>query len=153
MANKDNTLRDAMQLRADLQSHIESLEGMISEARRRLKIVNDYIAVASQPQTHAGDFTPTQASLPLDTEPEQVPTRRRRSPIPPAEIAKVARQILLERGGPMTRGELVREFEARGIELAAADRAKNLGTILWRHRDIFENLPGEGYWVKGEPRA
>ena len=52
----------------------------------------------------------------------------------------------------MTRGELVKELESRGVEIVAVDKAKNLGTILWRHKSIFENLPGEGYWVRGESR-
>ena len=153
MASEDNALRDAMKLRADLQGHIENLEGLLSEARRRLRVVDDYIAVASQPQTHIGGFTPTQLTPLTNTEPEQVATRRRRNPVAPADIAEIARQIILERGSPMKRGELVRELEARGIRIEAVDKAKNLGTILWRHRKIFENLPGEGYWVRAEPRA
>ncbi len=84
----------------------------------------------------------------------EVATRRRaRNVLPPARLAEIAREIILESGHPMTRGQLVEAMEARGIPLAGTDKSKNLGTILWRFSDRFQNIPGEGYWPSDAPRT
>ena len=48
----------------------------------------------------------------------------------------------------MKRGPLVRAMEERSIPVAGKDKAKNLGTILWRHLDQFVSLEGLGYWPR-----
>jgi len=65
--------------------------------------------------------------------------------------AKVAYEILLENGEPMTRTELVEAFDKRGNPIAGTDRAKNMGTIMWRLNDKFVNIEGYGYWPKDVP--
>ena len=76
---------------------------------------------------------------------------RERGSIAPAEIAKIAREILLDNGRPMKRGELVDALARRNVPLAGKDKNKNLGTILWRHQTMFVALDNLGYWVKGVP--
>lgn len=82
---------------------------------------------------------------------EIVISHRERGELPPTEIAKLARQVLLESGQPMKRGELVRALEARGIPLLGKDKNKNLGTIMWRHGDMFVSIEKLGYWPKDVP--
>lgn len=74
-----------------------------------------------------------------------------RNLIPPARLAALAREVILERGRPMIRSEIVEALEARGIPLAGKNRAKNLGTILWRFGDRFHHIEGRGYWPSDVP--
>ncbi|WP_152046743.1 hypothetical protein [Aureimonas psammosilenae] len=73
---------------------------------------------------------------------------RERNIVPPSDIARFARETLLAEGKPMKRGQLVRAILKRGLPLAGRDPSKNLGTILWRHRDQFINLEHLGYWPR-----
>jgi hypothetical protein len=60
-------------------------------------------------------------------------------------------RLIREAGHPLTRGEIVKAFEARDVEIPAKDPARYLGTIAWRHKGMFKNVEGLGYWLKGEP--
>lgn len=86
------------------------------------------------------------------TEPEKAVdkdvNRRRRGAVRPSDVADAAERILAAAGRPMARGELAEALTAAGIELAGEDKPRYLGTILWRHRDRFENIEGEGYWLR-----
>lgn len=81
---------------------------------------------------------------------QPAPPKRRQSP---NQIAEIAERIIREMNRPMARGELVAELEKRDVVLASGDKAKYLGTILWRHKHIFRNIDGEGYWVGDNPWA
>jgi hypothetical protein len=83
------------------------------------------------------------------TAPEDQGIGRRRGN--PDEIASFVQSILMSNNRPMTRGELADEMERMGIRIPAKDKAKYVGTILWRKRRFFENLDGKGYWLKGLP--
>lgn len=69
----------------------------------------------------------------------------------PSDVGPMARRILLDHGKPMTRSELLNALEERDVVLAGDDKAKYLGTILWRMREAFVNLDGHGYWPKDQP--
>lgn len=73
--------------------------------------------------------------------------------LPRKRMSQVVTQILQERQKPMTRNEMVDALEMKGIPVAGVDPAKAIGTILWRMRDEFVNLPGWGYWLIGEDFA
>lgn len=91
------------------------------------------------------------AEVPTQRDEGNSPGARRRNPLPPRTLADLARAEIIARKRPMTRGELVDALEAKGVSLHAQDKAKNLGTILWRFREEFENIPGRGYWPKDVP--
>jgi hypothetical protein len=76
---------------------------------------------------------------------------RGQTTLPPDEVASHARAVLIESGRPMRRGQLVRALLARNVPLSGTDKNKNLGTILWRHKDQFVSLEKLGYWVKDVP--
>jgi hypothetical protein len=66
----------------------------------------------------------------------------------------MSQDILTSNKSPMTRGEIADEIERRGTVLPGSDRnekAKYVGTILWRNGEIFENREGKGYWFTGKP--
>lgn len=120
------------------------------ELQEELKVLNEIIHGYERLQElRAGGIsreTPPAGS----TEPDQ-PRRRERNVYTPRQLAGFARNEIVKRGRPMTRGELVDAFEAEGIPLVGADPAKNVGTIMWRFRNEFLNVPGQGYWPKDLP--
>jgi hypothetical protein len=72
----------------------------------------------------------------------------------PAVVVRVTKAILKDLGVPRTRGYLADELQHRKVYLPGKDteaRARYVGTILWRNRDDFEHIEGQGYWLKGVP--
>ena len=61
-----------------------------------------------------------------------------------------AEQIVLEAGRPLSRTALLRRLEERGHLIDGTDKAKVLGTNLWRSKRFY-NLKGAGYWPINEP--
>jgi hypothetical protein len=68
----------------------------------------------------------------------------------PTHLAKIMEDLIRSVGRPMTRGELVRALEVRDIMIPAQDKARYLGTIVWRNKARFINIKGRGYWLPGE---
>ncbi|MBZ9822368.1 hypothetical protein [Mesorhizobium sp. CA4] len=62
------------------------------------------------------------------------------------KMAKQVMQFMYDRKYPMTRTDIVEALELKGIPVAGVDKARAIGTIMWRLRDRFVNLPGYGYW-------
>jgi len=61
------------------------------------------------------------------------------------------RRILIENGRPMKRGQLVKKFRSYGLRVGGSDEVKemrNFGVKIWKARDRFVNIPGEGYWPR-----
>lgn len=59
-----------------------------------------------------------------------------------------ARKLLIENGRPMKRGQLIKRFHSNGLRVGGNDEAKNFGTKIWKARDRFVNISGEGYWPR-----
>ena len=76
-------------------------------------------------------------------------TRRK---VRPDEIAQLIERVIREVGRPMTRGQLVEALERRDVDLPAADKARYIGTIIWRHKSIFVNVKGLGYYLRNMPQ-
>jgi hypothetical protein len=69
----------------------------------------------------------------------------------PAEIVAIIERIIREAGRPLTRGEIVEALEQRDVHIPAEDKQRYIGTIAWRHKSVFGNVGGLGYWLTGEP--
>jgi hypothetical protein len=70
------------------------------------------------------------------------------------ELRPFIDETLRGAGRPLSRGRLLKTLDNRGVRVGGeADRAKNLGTIMWRLKDHFVNLAGFGYWPKDTPYA
>jgi hypothetical protein len=69
----------------------------------------------------------------------------------PANFKEIAARVLRDVGRPLQRMDLVAEIERRGVEIPSMDKARYIGTILWRNQDVFENFEGVGYWLRGTP--
>lgn len=68
----------------------------------------------------------------------------------PDDFGGIMEAIMRDAQRPMHRGTLVEEVEKRGHTIPSGDKARYLGTILWRQSDRFESVEG-GYWLKGVP--
>jgi hypothetical protein len=61
------------------------------------------------------------------------------------------RRTILEEGRPLSRTQILKALDSQGIPVGGTDRAKNMGTIMWRLNDDFVSLEGFGYWPRNEP--
>lgn len=68
----------------------------------------------------------------------------------PAEIVESALAAIREHNRPLSRSRLVKILTAKGLKLPGTDKAKNVGTVIWRSKK-FDNIAGWGYWPKGAP--
>jgi hypothetical protein len=80
----------------------------------------------------------------------------RRAHLSPSEIGEHAKAVIVAAGRPMRRGAILRELEKLGVFVPGGDKAKVLGTTLWRLKkadgsSAFEST-NEGYWPAGESR-
>lgn len=131
----DATLKQLYEIRNALLRELKEVEALISQfqgVKARLKRLSPSSDVRSQ-------------SLLLRLE------GRPRNLVTPAEIANRVEGILREAGRPMTRSELATKLMEEGIPLVGSDISKNVGTILWRHKDRFVNLKRLGYWLRNVP--
>lgn len=130
---------------AELQRERERLTARLAEVEAAMKAIQR----AAEALNKVGPLSTDDVS-PFDTAHQKEPNRRvrRRGPIRPSEVAEHVRSILQMHGRPMTRGELAKALEQRGVPLVAVDKGKNVGTILWRHPSMFVNLDKLGYWLR-----
>lgn len=67
-----------------------------------------------------------------------------------AEMLTEARRLIIGEGRPLTRSELVRLLQEQGYVIDGGDKAKVLGTNIWRS-ERFNHVEGKGYWPKDIP--
>jgi hypothetical protein len=130
----------ALKRKKELQSELAEIDQFL-DTYRRLSSENK-----SEAETVQGSLR-----LPpprLDFFPPPVSPRRRGAP---QDFADVAERVLMDRGRPLTRYQLVDAIENEGVVIPSSDKARYLGTILWRHKDRFVNLVDFGYWLKDRP--
>lgn len=70
---------------------------------------------------------------------------------PPDEIVPMIEDIMIAKGQPMTRSEVLKKLLEDGVDVGGRDKSKNIGTILWRKNKKFVSLTGHGYWLKNRP--
>ena len=130
------------------------------ELEKRLAQVDQFLRLYDQfAGTKEGDADTHKKPAKTTVEPTQHRARARsasgRSAGPKA-IIEAAAGVLKDFLRPLSRGNLAHELKKRGVKLHGKDKesqARYVGTILWRNQDRFENIEGEGYWLKGVPRG
>jgi hypothetical protein len=135
---------------SDLEAILADLRRQEEGLMRRIEQVRGAIRAMEEAQTALHEAGLSSAATENVAEPPALP-QRVRGALSPEQIARAARDTLLELGRPMKRGALARAMEARQIPLAGKDKSKNLGTILWRHPAMFVTLDKLGYWPKDVP--
>lgn len=63
------------------------------------------------------------------------------------ELLAEVRRLIISEGRPLNRGDLVRRLEAAGYLIDGSDKAKVLGTNIWRS-EKFDHIEGQGYWPR-----
>lgn len=63
------------------------------------------------------------------------------------ELLAEVRRLIIAEGRPLNRGDLVRRLEAAGYLIDGSDKAKVLGTNIWRS-EKFDHIEGQGYWPR-----
>lgn len=140
MANWSEVKLRLLDTRAKFQSEIERIDELLNAVGQLAELIPD----GQAPQ----EFD---VRLTVGVEPQKPVPSRARNVMSPGEISSFVRDTLIELGKPLKRSALVSELERRGLQLAGKDKAKNLGTILWRHKSQFVNLPSLGYWPSDVP--
>lgn len=141
------------------QARINALKAEIKKLEAFIETYNEVLAMDSPSEEPAhmtangipggGNVTPAQPEKNVEKRSSQRKSRRA-SGIRPSEIAEHMERIIREVGRPMTRGDIVDAFERRDIRIPYEDKARYIGTIAWRHKGVFENIEGRGYWLRGE---
>lgn len=137
------------------QKKIIALQSQIAELKRFIEL---HRSLDATPLREIEAPVSALASLDADVDSEETDSSyphihkhdRRRS-TRPTEIAETVERIIREVGRPMTRGDLVHALEKRDVKIPYGDKARYVGTIVWRHKGLFENIEGRGYWLRGEP--
>lgn len=133
----DIAYRNAVKRRKELQAEINEIDQFLEMWKR--------YAGAGSTSTNAGNGA-THAELPrTDAAGAVVERFQRKKHLP------VLRTMMLQKGRPMARGEILKALEGRNIEVGGKDKGRNLGVVLWTARDQFVNISGEGYWLKDVP--
>lgn len=124
-------LAKALKRQDELRLEFEALQNLVSHYQRHLS-----------GRAHSPDEQPS-----LDLGPSSAKARS-------AYVSRLldeAKRLILEARRPLKRGELVRLLERDGLPVEGTDKAKVLGTNLWRSGK-FEQIEGEGYWPRDIPR-
>ncbi len=131
----NETVRDllakALKRQNELRSEFQALQNLVSHYQKHLS--GKTVVSEDQPL--------------LDLGPSSVKARSAYV----GRLIEESKRLILEAGRPLKRGELVRLLERDGLPIEGADKAKVLGTNLWRSGQ-FEQLEGQGYWPKDLPR-
>ena len=136
---------------ADAPTTLKRLLEVRRVLREQLNEVDSWIEQLEGIHTKVQNFSPTIFDFSRQTEVAAKPRLRQRSLTSPSEIANRVERFLQEAGRPMTRSEIASKLTESGVLLVGVDVNKNVGTIMWRHRDRFVNLPKLGYWLAREP--
>ena len=124
-------LSKALKRQNELRSEFDALQNLISHYQKHL----------------SGNSPATEEQPSLDLRTSSVKARS----VYVARVMEEARRLILEARRPLKRGELVRLLERDGLPIEGTDKAKVLGTNLWRSGQ-FEQIEGQGYWPKDVPR-
>lgn len=140
---------------ASLRDLIERLARVIKEREEALKAAKD---VLNRLERMASDFPPDALDILdkalaedniIERSIAMLEPKRQRGVLTPRDMALAIKGVILEAGRPMKRGEIVQELEKTGVPVTGKDKNKNIGTIIWRHPELFVRVGDFGYWVKG----
>jgi hypothetical protein len=135
------------QIASDLEKVDAAIAKYLSAQRAIAELVADLDLSEVRPVvTHTvGSSVPHRYPMPVDAD------EKKRNPrgSSPADITSKARELILKSGAPIPRSALVKAIEAAGLVIGAADKAKGLGTIMWRSKQFVTT--DKGYWPNDVP--
>lgn len=130
----DNAIRNALKRKRELYRELRKIDDFISayEEFSGEKVIKD--EMLSQSNENKEEQI-------VDNSPPK--TVKRRNNI--KKILQITAQLIRESGRPLTRGEVLNGLERMNVNVIAANKAKYLGTLLWRNKDVFISTDGDGY--------
>jgi hypothetical protein len=137
----DQAYENALRRKAEIQKELEEIELFLR--------LHSKFSSGMNPEPVSGSATALSVHAIVKSDSDGSANAKQRGR--PSEFADFMDLLITMRGRPLTRPELVEGLESQGIEIPSDDKPRYLGTILWRFREKFRNLPGHGYWVKGIP--
>jgi hypothetical protein len=140
----DKALKNAECKRDSLAAEINSLAQRMEELKRDLDKIDAWIA---QWREFAGKEEAATTSPNSDEPAPASRSARARGNPSKEDVAAKVKELILERGLPISRNDLFESLESRGIIIRGADPKVVLGTMLWRTEGIIR-LRGHGYWLK-----
>jgi hypothetical protein len=69
------------------------------------------------------------------------------------DVAEAARQIIFDRGSPISRTDLLKMLRKKGLVIDGSDPEMVLSTMLWRMKNRITRLKTGGYWLTEVPNA
>lgn len=143
LAKREATIAEHQATIIDLQAAILQQEREAARWRMFLSLWNELSGSEPDPALKVDQvFVPTVTQ-------EKPKGKRGPNGSAPDLIANAAHDVILAEGKPLSRSALIPLIEAKGLTIGGNDKAKNLGTLLWRSGKFGST--GEGYWPKGLP--
>jgi len=143
LENAEALKNQLLQRKKELMNEILQIEDQLAKADRFITAWYDFAGVERPKPVE-------NSTAKSDTKEERVhsaPARRPKNS-DKVEVANVAREIIQERGEPVSRSDLYAELIKRGLTIEGKDPEMVLSTMLWRMRDRIVRLPSGGYWLK-----
>lgn len=147
----DAAIKNAMKRHNEIGDQIADLRRRIDALRAEQERIGKFIEAwhefaGAEPSQN---IVPERESETLDIVRRE--TSKRATGNPKKErVAEVAREIIRDRGEPVSRSDMFIELKKRGIELKGADPEMVLSTMLWRMQERVARLKGGGYWLAEE---
>jgi hypothetical protein len=147
----DAAYQNALQRRARLLRDLEKVEQFLA-------LYEEFAADGPQ---NASGATPEQTANIKEIRPQEFVVVGEQSALPlmqdesrkrtqgnpkPADVIRTVKELLAEKGHPMTRRQLLDALKSRDVVIRGANPMKVLGTNLWRSDDVV-SLEGHGYWL------
>lgn len=133
----DAAYQNALVRKARLERELKEVDEFLRQWRKFAK---------SGSERPSNDLKP--ALEPDKTFPQEAVDKATHSNPGVGELRDIIVRMLVDYGGPMTRGRMLQELRRRDILIRAKNPAKHLGTMLWRMRESFVNIEGWGYWPR-----
>ncbi|RVD17339.1 MAG: hypothetical protein EOS73_22465 [Mesorhizobium sp.] len=115
------------------------------EIERELAMVNSFLDLYRHFNGPEGEQTEPRVQESLDAANNEGGTNQAARSPKPSQIADIVERVIRGAGHPLTRSEIVSRLESAGIHLNSEDKPRYVGTILWREKSRFTNIPGKGY--------
>ncbi|WP_230769209.1 hypothetical protein [Sphingomonas sp. Leaf4] len=130
MSDSNDIIKKAMQKRLSLQAELKKVENF-------LKMAEDYNGGALPNLLDTNEI--------IKRSEERLRNHIQNRRYSTDQVVEATKKVLSSAKRPMNRFELVEVLDDMNVRINGVDKAKNLGTILWRSPD-FVSTP-EGYWI------
>jgi hypothetical protein len=136
----------------NVETHQREVDIRQAEMREVETFITQYARFSGESELHVDADIKTPDPEKLDAAlPRADDSTDSSGPVSQEQFESDTRRILIENGRPMKRGLLVKRFHSHGLRVGGSDEAKeikNFGVKIWKAKEKFVNIPGEGYWPK-----